>query len=345
MLKRSITIDSIKGILILLVVLGHALQYGYGAEYQNMNFYYDDYLFRAIYCFHMPLFMFISGFLFYKSNQKSCLTVFLSKLKTIGIPYVIYVTLIIACNHLLLQNHFYISYYLKVIRMGTEMWFLWSLLINCIIVSFIKYLTGSKQNLMAFLLGIICFLSLFISDKIILPEHKFVFLFFILGYFYNSVGVNWTSYLKNYRLFIVLSVLYFMCILIYGKEIMIYHGGFCVVNENGFLVGQFCKDIIRWMIGIISSCWIMGLYYLVIMKWHSITTMLVKLGGQTLAIYGLQSVLYTILSDILEVYNIRFSHFYIWGVVVCIFILAICEVSIKLIDYLPISRRLFMGKN
>lgn len=345
MLKRSITIDSIKGILILLVVLGHALQYGFGAEYLNRDLYYDDYLFRAIYCFHMPLFMFISGYLFYKSNQKPCIKVILSKFRTIGIPYITYVTLIIVWNHIFMQKHFYVSFYLKVIRMGTEMWFLWSLLANCIIVSFVNYMTKGKERLMAIILGMICLLSLFVSDKAIIPQHKFVFPFFIMGYFYNVLRVNCASYLKNYRLFVVVSILYFMCISNYDKDMMIYHGGFCVVGENGISIGQFGKDLLRWGIGIISSCWIMSLYYLVITKWHAITTMFVKLGRQTLVFYGLQSVLYKVFSDILEVYNIRIPHFYLWGIAVCLFVLGLCGITILFLKQNQILRRLLMGKD
>lgn len=345
MLKRSITIDSIKGILILLVVLGHALQYGFGADYLNLDLYYDDYLFRAIYCFHMPLFMFISGYLFFKSNQKPCFKVILSKLKTIGIPFVIYVTLIIAWNHIFWENHLYLSYFFGVIRMGTEMWFLWSLLVNCIIVSLVNYMTKGKERPMFIGLGMFCLLSLFVSDKVLLPQHKFVFPFFIMGYFYNALDVYWTSYLKNYRLFVVISFLYFMCILIYGKDMMIYHGGFCVVGEKGIIIGQLFKDILRWGIGIISSCWIMSLYYLVITKWHAITTLFVKLGRQTLVFYGLQSILYKVFSDILEVYNIHIPHFYLWGIAVCLLVLGLCGILILLLKQNQIFRRLFMGKD
>ena len=46
-------IDQLKGIAILLVVLGHVI------GYNNCE---DSFLWRFIYSFHMPLFMFISGY-------------------------------------------------------------------------------------------------------------------------------------------------------------------------------------------------------------------------------------------------------------------------------------------
>lgn len=53
--KRSTSVDLLKGYAIILVVLGHALQY-------NINNFDNNIVFRIIYSFHMPLFMFASGY-------------------------------------------------------------------------------------------------------------------------------------------------------------------------------------------------------------------------------------------------------------------------------------------
>ena len=52
--NRNQFYDVMRGVAILLVVIGHGIQYGY-SDYDN------NILFRIIYSFHMPLFMFISG--------------------------------------------------------------------------------------------------------------------------------------------------------------------------------------------------------------------------------------------------------------------------------------------
>lgn len=67
MLIRDRKIDILRGIAILLVVLGHYIQ----VIYSPLAFD-DNLLFRIIYSFHMPLFIFISGWLSYgKENQTS----------------------------------------------------------------------------------------------------------------------------------------------------------------------------------------------------------------------------------------------------------------------------------
>lgn len=60
--KRLIWADSLKGLLILLVVLGHAIQITLGAECDN------NHLWNLIYSFHMPAFMAISGYLAFRPS-------------------------------------------------------------------------------------------------------------------------------------------------------------------------------------------------------------------------------------------------------------------------------------
>ena len=63
---RENWIDSAKGRLIFLVVLGHSLQY----LFCNGVDYWDNRLFFFIYSFHMPLFAVLSGYLAYGFTQK-----------------------------------------------------------------------------------------------------------------------------------------------------------------------------------------------------------------------------------------------------------------------------------
>lgn len=58
--KRISYIDNLKAVLILLVILGHSIQY---SEINNFE---KNIIARYIYSFHMPLFMLISGYLSYK---------------------------------------------------------------------------------------------------------------------------------------------------------------------------------------------------------------------------------------------------------------------------------------
>lgn len=63
---RLVWADSLKGWLILLVVLGHALQWALGEDGMN-----NSHLWNWIYSFHMPAFMAVSGWLAYRPGRKT----------------------------------------------------------------------------------------------------------------------------------------------------------------------------------------------------------------------------------------------------------------------------------
>lgn len=58
--KRVFWIDSLKGILMMLVVLGHTIQYIFVDSFDN------NHVWNYIYSFHMPAFMAVSGWLSYR---------------------------------------------------------------------------------------------------------------------------------------------------------------------------------------------------------------------------------------------------------------------------------------
>jgi len=78
--ERNELIDSLKGFAILLVILGHAVQYNLPNSFDNHP------LFRFIYSFHMPLFMFLSGYvscISFKGSNKQLI----SRLRTLLLPF------------------------------------------------------------------------------------------------------------------------------------------------------------------------------------------------------------------------------------------------------------------
>lgn len=77
--NRWVFIDALRGFAIVLVVLGHALQYTLAAPD-------DDRLYRLIYSFHMPLFMFISGFVFSGAKRSASAELRL-KSRTLLVPF------------------------------------------------------------------------------------------------------------------------------------------------------------------------------------------------------------------------------------------------------------------
>ena len=61
--KRIVWADSLKGLLMVLGILGHAIQTVLAEGCFN------DHVFNLIYSFHMPAFMAVSGYFAYKANN------------------------------------------------------------------------------------------------------------------------------------------------------------------------------------------------------------------------------------------------------------------------------------
>lgn len=61
--NRLVWVDSLKGWLMLLVVMGHAIQYCMNDGECETNYFWN-----LIYSFHMPAFMALSGFVNYRAN-------------------------------------------------------------------------------------------------------------------------------------------------------------------------------------------------------------------------------------------------------------------------------------
>ena len=92
MKNRDNKFDFIKGILIILVVIGHAIQVLYGID--NKEVWYNP-IFNIVYTFHMPLFIFISGY-FFSSSLKYSFSILLEKKATrLLVPTFIWSTVIL----------------------------------------------------------------------------------------------------------------------------------------------------------------------------------------------------------------------------------------------------------
>lgn len=85
MKERLIWVDSLKGWLILIVVLGHAIQYCLPESHDT------NYWWNLIYSFHMPAFMAASGFVNYHPtrNEGGILTLCKRRTLQLLVPYLL----------------------------------------------------------------------------------------------------------------------------------------------------------------------------------------------------------------------------------------------------------------
>lgn len=178
---RERWVDQVRGFAIYLVVLGHCIQY---ASHDGYN-YADNMIFQLIYSFHMPLFMLISGYLFWYSLSKySFGEGILAKLKGIMIPCMIW-GLVTYILDVVLNGWSPVSIYGYLYYTAYSNWFLWAVF-YCSLVGFVsKYLF--KGRLIGYFIILVC--NYFIPVVANTTGAKRLMPFFILGLMLNQYKV------------------------------------------------------------------------------------------------------------------------------------------------------------
>lgn len=123
--ERNIIYDKVRGVAILLVVLGHVIQYSYSDFFHVPAF-------NIIYSFHMPLFMFLSGLVTYKKERQLDFLWLKTKFFCLVIPFLSWMLLPFMFNRGWKGG---LIVYLKNVIMNPDNanWFLWILFLMCLI--------------------------------------------------------------------------------------------------------------------------------------------------------------------------------------------------------------------
>lgn len=216
--RRVIWLDSLKGVLILLVVLGHSIQASMIQLGQNCL---DDYLWNLIYSFHMPAFIAISGFLAYRKNAVwgggfDWLQFTWRRFRQLMIPFLLWSVALFFVNHNVEHIYDYIIWPQK------SLWFLWALFFIAVIFAGIDQI-ANKLKLGQEISMLFCWLLL-VGVMFVMPDAKlfgveyvaYYFFYYVLGYYLHK----YSDYLiiHNWILIIVLGLLWFMLGSIYSTQ-------------------------------------------------------------------------------------------------------------------------------
>ena len=179
-MNRSVFIDISKAICIILVVLGH-FQPFFSPKWYIM-------LIDVIYTFHMPLFMFASGYLYALTKRnESYLSFMLKKIRRLVVPY-LFCSFVIIGIKLLFQDYFYIQHprnYYSFIEMlykpkaGYFLWFVWALWWIFMIIPFFK--TKKQRLLLLIIAFLIHFFPINVTRIFCLIETQRMLVFFVAG--------------------------------------------------------------------------------------------------------------------------------------------------------------------
>lgn len=284
--ERNVLIDVVKAFAIISVVIGHSIQYGFSADYLRSGAYFDNVLFKIIYSYHMPLFMLISGYLFAYSINRDWKSVIKKKSLSLLVPVfawgavklVKYIIWQIQNDDLTFEEA--VIYYLD--TSVRHLWFLWAIFWCSLIVLVVNRLF--TDNLAIYTLIFVA--SFFVPDGLNLELYKFMYPYFVVGYLFNSKGFkNWIHPYLNYKLLIVLGVVFGILISFYSYDSYIYTSGHTVLSKD--FISQMCINLYRYIIGFVGSCFVILLFYIVINYMEFRLPIMTYIGSATMGIYVL----------------------------------------------------------
>lgn len=280
--ERNILIDVLKGFAILLVVIGHSVQY-------NMPGHFDHSLiFRVIYSYHMPFFMFLSGFVSFGTFDGSKAKL-VKRFKSLIIPF--------WCWFLISYIFSLIIFYL---RGGSQpdflksiveilkspdhgLWFLWVLFLNILVLFASLKITHKYEE--------IVLMAFFVIINVVVPLTGFtilglaammkLLLFFSVGYILNKHA----SKLK-----IALSIAGYLSMMIYPVLVVFWSRSAIPSFAVYLTIAQPLKSLIIWLYnqavpltGILATY---KLFDLIVKYEFVLKNALISLGRISLEIYS-----------------------------------------------------------
>ena len=287
--ERSEVIDIMKGIAIVLVLIGHSIQFGSGNEYITKELFFDNFLFKFIYSFHMPLFMIISGYLFfYTINKYSFGENIIKRITNLILPIISWSLMYNIINCLILsEDIFSVKFWETCFSYAIgSFWFIWAIFYCSSVVLIVN--SFFSDNILIYLLGLL--MTFVIPDHYNVYLYKFMYPFFVIGYLANKFnlfrsekGVGIINSKKS--LLFPFSLIFIFLLLIYNKSIYIYISGYCIFNHANPIT-MLGIDCFRFVIGLVGCVWFITLMSIIYPKIPIlIKKFLILVGKNSLGIY------------------------------------------------------------
>lgn len=203
MKSRVVWVDSLKGVLIILVVWAHSIANVIG-DASNGNYWWC-----LIYSFHMPAFMSVSGYLAYRPNWGGQINVCPSvvrRFKQLLVPFLLWSVFYFAIRGKIT------SYANCILTPVSTFWFLWALFFISAIFLFFRYFSKRFKVKLDCVLLIVCVVftgALVVFSDLSFLGIKFIlyyFIFYVMGYYISK----WNVKSDNLFVIVLLSAIWFL---------------------------------------------------------------------------------------------------------------------------------------
>jgi fucose 4-O-acetylase-like acetyltransferase len=272
--KRLEYIDLLKGIAILLVVVGHFIQYNtYSAQ--------SNFIYKTIYSFHMELFMFLSGYIAFKTtniiNLDDGLKFLKKKAVSLLLPYItwgIFYNVLHSPSYPLDFKNILVKIFIHP-GDGTLwfLWFLFFLMFFYVCFVFLNKIFNKNDHWsisFAFITIIFVILLIIKSYSIIsyIPQFTHHYIFFFSGIIFSSYNSLKIFLFKQSS--IILSVLFFLIVSVFPLRFFPDKLVGIFLSFAAIHIVYYFVTISEWEIRIKSNLMLFGRNSLVIYATHYI---------------------------------------------------------------------------
>lgn len=264
--RRNYYFDNLKLLLIVLVVMGHVIEPLIDSN-KNIKVAY-----MFIYAFHMPLFVFVSGYFSKNINDDKK---FFSKINSILVPYIIFQLLYSIFNIYVLKAQ---DFEVTLIYPYWTMWYLLSLFTWNIILPYFSKMRYSV--LIAFVISILSGYDNNIGYYFSLSRTITFFPYFLMGYFCRQEYIDTLRIhiKKVYALIGVLTIWLFIYLMNSKIDYKWFYGSYPYSQLDGFGCPKFIIDILTYLLAIIASVCVLALI-------PNKKLIFTNLGSRTMGVY------------------------------------------------------------
>lgn len=326
----------VKAVAIILVVVGHTIQFGCGNDYWESGAFYDNWIFRIIYSFHMPLFMCVSGWLFARSVAKyDTFALLRNKAVALLLPLFAWNTLHYFVTMIVLKRQpLELSSWLTF--MG-QIWFLWALVYNMIAVIVVHRFFKDSLAVYAIL-----YLALFfVPNSWGCANFIFMYPYFVGMYLLATRNFDFAP-LRTKKVVVATAFTYVVLLAFYNRESYIYTSQYSILGGGGNLgLTQCLIDVYRMVIGFVGSLFV---YQLI--AWRERSTYmkcLVLIGANTLGIYVISQYAFDFLRNMNVLMELGVQNSVLLVVLYSGAILLTSYLMTVVLKKIPVFKTLFLG--
>lgn len=326
---RDYGIDWLKAFAIVLMVLGHAIQYSLVSNFDS------NIIFRLIYSFHMPLFIFISGYLISPGKNIGFLW---KQFKLLIIPFLLWMVLysfyyrrmdLHNGNWAILPN-----YYLQVFQSPGKggLWFLWALYVIDVFYFFLR-----KSRYFYLLSGAVVMLMYALTPSFPALNYyglglfKIYYPYFLLGCLLRQYQI--ADKIKKWQVVLLVVVMVYLQIA-WARTGSVFAFGLPIAHDN--------NSIYALVVRILTPVPVLLLLFKLSRYFRKSNVVVEWLSANTLSIYAshfmwVYLLVYLLSTPILGRSNVEIC-------VVFIVSLALTWATVSGINRLPVVRKLLFGR-